>query len=356
MRRTICILILAALVSCTKESGPSGRLMEFSVRTPDVVGTKAEVTSDNLKSSNVSVYGIMSDGTVSDPVFEYSYVASLKYDQTNSIWYPKQGETGFTWDTDGKKYYQFYAYTYDQGNAALSISNTEYGRQFTVTQPETGDGSNTADYLLSYMVNVAPSANYPMVNLNLEHAMAKVEVDVQIANSMFDDLTTDQVDGDVCLASDITVTVSGINRKAAMLCVQPKLDGEEGSNTWQVTLDEAYRASYEKEISAEKSDNMVGENSLAPDMAFMAVPVTEAQMTGYDLVLKYEGVVSGNKYEYTFDLAEFSPKGWVSGHKIRYVLTIDNSISLTGSVVDYEDVDYIEAVIVPSQPAGNQNQ
>lgn len=356
MKRILYIILLAVFVSCGKEGGPSGRLMEFFVRTPDVVGTKAEVTSENLTSRNVYVYGIKSDGTTSNPVFERSYSVPLTYNGTNGIWNPNQGGQVFIWDAQGKTYYQFYAYTYDQGDAELSISNTEYGRQFTVTQPEAGDGSNTADYLLSYMVNVAPSANYPMVNLNLEHAMAKVEVDVQIANSMFDDLTTDQVNGEVCLAENINVTVSGINRKAAMLCVQPKLDGEEGTNTWQVTLDETYKASYEKGISAEKSQNMVGENSLAPDMEFMAVPVTNAQMTGYKLVLKYDGVVSKNQYEYTFDLAEFTPKGWVSGHKIRYVLTIDNSISLTGSVVDYEDVDYIEAVIVPSQPADNQNQ
>ena len=32
----------------------------------------------------------------------------------------------------------------------------------------------------------------------------------------------------------------------------------------------------------------------------------------------------------------------VNGHKVKYVLTIDNSIHLTGKILDYEDVDYIQ--------------
>ena len=47
----------------------------------------------------------------------------------------------------------------------------------------------------------------------------------------------------------------------------------------------------------------------------------------------------------------------MNGHKIKYVLTIDNSINLKGTIMDYEDVEYLEAVIVPGfdKGAGDEN-
>lgn len=141
-----------------------------------------------------------------------------------------------------------------------------------------------------------------------------------------------------------------------MLCVQPKLDGEEGTNTWQVTFDDYVgAATYTKSISNTKEDNLSGTNAVAPDMSFIAVPVTNEQMGAYVLTLQYKGTKTDTDYTYTFNLKDFSPKGWVNGHKVRYILTIDNSIHLAGSIVDYEDVDYIEAVIVPGQGNNVQN-
>ena len=55
-------------------------------------------------------------------------------------------------------------------------------------------------------------------------------------------------------------------------------------------------------------------------------------------------------YRYEFALKAFTPNGWVSGHRVRYVLTVDNSIHLSGSVVDYQDVDYLEGVLLPDIP------
>ena len=349
MRKTIYILILAFLVSCTKEGGSAGKLMEFSVSTPGVVSTKAEATLDGLKGtgSAVYVYGTKSDGSNSLSVFDAPGTALLTNDSSTGMWKPSGKD--YNWSDD--MYYQFYGYAYgsDVNTNNLTIPNETYGRQFTVTQPETGDGSNTIDYLLSYMVNIPPTTNHPLVPIRLEHAMAKVEVDVQIAGAMYDNTE--------CLVDNINISVSGIKRKATMLCVQPKLDGEEGTNTWQVTFeDNAGTATYTNEtISNTKEDNLSGTNAVAPDMSFIAVPVTNEQMGDYMLKLSYHGTITDTYYEYTFNLKDFSPKGWVNGHKVRYILTIDNSIHLAGSIVDYEDVDYIEAVIVPGQENNVQN-
>lgn len=347
MRKTIYILILAALASCTKEGGSAGKLMEFSVSFPGVVSTKAEATLDGLKGTGgeVYVYGTKSDGSNSLSVFDASGTALLTNDSSTGVWSPSPGT--YTWDDE--MYYQFYGYAYGSNvniGTNLTIPNETYGRQFTVTQPETGEGSNTIDYLLSYMVNVPPTMNHPLVPIRLEHAMAKVEVDVQIAGAMYDNMD--------CLVENINISVSGIKRKATMLCVQPKLDGEEGTNTWQVTFDDyADAATYTKSISNTKEDNLSGTNAVAPDMSFIAVPVTNEQMGDYELTLSYHGTITETDYEYTFNLKDFSPKGWVNGHKVRYILTIDNSIHLAGSIVDYEDVDYIEAVIVPGNNVQN---
>lgn len=342
MRKTIYILILAFLVSCTKEGGSAGKLMEFSVSTPGVVSTKAEATLDGLKGTGgaVYVYGTKSDGSTSVSVFDAPGTAMLINNSSTGVWSPGT----YIWNE--KMYYQFYGYAYDSDvriGTNLTIPNETYGRQFTVTQPETGDGSKTIDYLLSYMVNVPPTKNHPLVPIRLEHAMAKVEVDVQIAGAMYDNTN--------CLVNNIKIFVSGIKRKATMLCVQPKLDGEEGTNTWQVTFeDNAGTATYTKQISG---DYLSGTNAVAPDMSFIAVPVTNEQMGEYKLTLSYHGTITNTDYEYTFNLKDFSPKGWVNGHKVRYILTIDNSIHLAGSIVDYEDVDYIEAVIVPGNNVQN---
>ena len=353
MRKTIYILILAALASCTKEGGSAGKLMEFSVSTPDVVSTKTEVTEQSLTTDNIFIYGTKSDGSITSFVFD-SGVTSLGFNSSTGVWNAKDGENNYEWDTEGSYYYRFYSYAYSSnavtsGNSrTLEIDNATYGRQFTVTQPADGDGSGTIDYLLSYMVNV-PQGTYPLVPINLEHAMAKVEVDVRIAESMF--TTTDEVTS--CLVDEVHVSISRIKRKATMYC-QTISDGVSGPNPWQVTLGDGL-ATYTKNDIDFTVNNREDINAVAPDMSFIAVPVTTAQMSDYKLTLSYHGVSSGNDYNYEFDLKDASPQGWVSGHKVRYILTIDNSIHLAGSIVDYEDVDYIEAVIVPGQGNNVQN-
>lgn len=352
MRRYVFILSsLLAVLSCSKEDRRAVDMaMEFSVNIPEVAVTKAEVTESGLTGSTdkVYVYGMMSDGASSKPVFESPGVAGLYYDNTAKIWNPKQGNAVVKWENN--YYYRFYGYAYSSNASVgtdLIIANDIYGRQFTVTHPETAswtapsaagaasDESGTIDYLLSYLVSIPPSENYPLVPLHFEHAMSKVEVDVRLAQAMIG-----KVNG-------ISVKISGIKRGATMLCLQPKQDGEEGTNTWHVTFTENLSAASYTVNSVNSTDlNRTGnENGIAPDMSFIAIPVMNEEMDGYTLTLTY--YIESQQYVYSFDLKKFTPDGWVNGHKVRYVLTIDNSIHLTGKIVDFEDVDYIEAVVMP---------
>lgn len=352
MRRYVFILSsLLAVLSCSKEDRRAVDMaMEFSVNIPEVTVTKAEVTESGLtgRTDKVYVYGMMSDGASSKPVFESPGVAGLYYDNTAKIWNPKQGNDVVKWKDD--YYYRFYGYAYSSNASVgtdLIIANDIYGRQFTVTHPETAswtapsaagaasDGSGTIDYLLSYLVSIPPSANYPLVPLHFEHAMSKVEVDVRLAQAM------------IGKVNEISVNISGIKRGATMLCLQPKQDGEEGTNTWHVTFTENLStASYTVEsVNITELNKSGNENGIAPDMSFIAIPVMNEEMDGYTLTLTY--YIESQEYVYLFDLKKFTPDGWVNGHKVRYVLTIDNSIHLTGKIVDFEDVDYIEAVVMP---------
>ena len=171
-------------------------------------------------------------------------------------------------------------------------------------------------------------------------------MDVQIADAMFDQ------DNDP-LIKDITLSIAGIKRKATMLCQQPKSYGEDGTNTWYITFEDASTASYTAQI-LNSTVNLEGSDTNL-DMSFIAVPVRNAEMADYVLTLEYNNVsktgsATPKDYTYTFNLKDFSPSGWVNGHKVNYVLTIDNSIHLKGTVVDYQDVDYIESVLVPDIP------
>ena len=382
MKRFIYIFFLLILLSCEKDGNNvhKGGLMQFSVLTPEMVSTKAEVTERGLISGtntdHVYVYGMSSDGTSSIPVFASPGTARLEYNSTTDTWKPIQIEyKGYyqdgkyveyidyvdkTWDNTGKLYYRFYGYAFsgnaNSGNGTsknkLEINTETSGRQFTVEQPEnvtwnapvasgqSADGSGTVDYLLSYMVNIPPSNNYPLVKLQLEHAMAKVEVDVQIAHAMIGEI------------ENISVQISGVKRGATMLCLQPKLDTDSGSNIWQVTLNEELDQATAKykvnQIACSEANLGAGENLISTDMSFIAVPVARAEMEDYELVLTYnkKGVLTST-YEYRFALKDYSPKGWMSGHRVRYVLTVDNSIHLNGSIVDYQDVDYMEGVMLP---------
>ena len=162
MRRSVFILSsLLAVLSCSKEDRRAvEKAMEFSVNIPEVTVTKAEVTESGLTggTDKVYVYGMMSDGTSSIPVFESPGVAGLYYDNTAKIWNPKQGNDVVKWEND--YYYRFYGYAYSSNASVgtdLIIANDIYGRQFTVTQPGTAswtapsaagaasDGSGTID-------------------------------------------------------------------------------------------------------------------------------------------------------------------------------------------------------------------
>ena len=49
----------------------------------------------------------------------------------------------------------------------------------------------------------------------------------------------------------------------------------------------------------------------------------------------------------TFQLFNYSPINYQSGHRIVYTATIDSGVNLQGTIAKWKDVDYIEGTILP---------
>ena len=89
-------------------------------------------------------------------------------------------------------------------------------------------------------------------------------------------------------------------------------------------------------------------------MRFLTVrqPLTETVTTGVtDIVLHLEYAVEENgqtvDYEVDMPLKNYRPTMWSIGHKVRYYVTIDSSIDLVGTVVKWNEVDFIEGTLLP---------
>lgn len=328
MKKNLLILLLISLAaSCDKVGSAyvSDDLIVFRFITPEE--TKAEVTADNISNSSLFVYGNRTDLTnsVSSIVF-----AKAALTESNGLWKP---DTQRNWENSS--FYEFYGYAYssvsDSDGAALTINNQQ-GTQITVTQPP-GDYTKTIDYLSSYRyeTTTGTDGNYPVVPLELEHAMAKVSIDLVIAQAM---TTLNEI--------DIEITLNGIRNSAVMSCT-PKLYSAQGGNLWMVSNVAETVATYTKEELVSRSDS--DKDVIMTDfMSFMAIPMTSGQMSGYELTLSYK--VESEVFERTFPLKDVTD-GWKNGHCVRYVVTVDNSIHLTGTITDFVETDYIEGTVLP---------
>lgn len=323
MRRSLHILaMIVLLVSCSKVSVivPDSEQICFEVITPESADvttrsaeenagamTKAEVTMSNVASS-IRVFGKENASTL--------WSGGTGLTLNNQRWKPT---TAKLWNDASS--YIFHAYAYDKGNGSITISDE--GKTIKVTQ----DG--TVDYLLSYNASYAPSNTHTLVPLYLEHAMAKVEVYVERAQSMS--------------GKTITITslsIENVRNDATMVCYYHRPYNASGQNGWSYTFGSSVTSHTVQNVQNES----ITTESSSPLMSFFAIPVDRTAMNSYTMTIDYtiEGVV----YKDSFNLRDYS-EGWLQGHKIRYKFVIDNSIHLTGTISDWIEVDYIEGTLTP---------
>ncbi|MGM9735053.1 MAG: hypothetical protein ACI3ZL_01435 [Candidatus Cryptobacteroides sp.] len=359
MRRPLYILLAIFLlgVSCRKEQPhESDNRISFHVYTPMDLATRAEVTDETiLETSETSVYVYESRQTL----FGTSGIALLPENNGSDYsgrWLP-QGDWywGDTWNVD----YQFWGWAYSPaGSSDISISDA--GTTIEVTQPSTyPSGGGYVDYLLSYIHSepalASSTDNRKSIPLAFEHALTMVDIYLYREQSMTDNPSLN-------MSVDVVIdelTLGKIYNKAKMSCnSHAYLSTNQQRNAWSV---QSKSGSVDYSLTNIPDDDIKEREealALAPMMRFISIPVTNTDMLPndrYKLTVKYTVTVSdtitdeslSNTYIEAFDLSAVT-LAWLSGHRVKYELCISNGIELTGTIVDWVDVEYVEGVVLPN--------
>ena len=344
------MLLIPVLVSCSREDTPVNEddAITFSVSAPGLNVTRAEIANDvagtienGVLDGNVGIrlhellvpdflYGqrlepeVMSGSSASDRVF-------------SGRWFPEvpAGTEKYKWSnraTDGIiPEMSFFAFAFSPSReygSNIVVTQNSRGREVTITQPSSY-GSEFCDYLLAYQINVPQQqvgANYPLLSLDFEHAMSKVELYVDCAE----------------------------------VFTHHAVSGSQDENVWSVEYDKTYVADYSLPLDSNDGNpyRLLDLSDAEPGtpvkiMEFLAFPASSSMQ--YSLKIKYDivekngsTVVETNTFEpEPFVLKNHTPSGWRSGHKVKYCLDIDNGINLTGRITDWVEMGYMEGVILP---------
>lgn len=334
--------LLPALLSCVKESHSCVNCHQeiafqvFADNEMYVPEVRSEITQDNI--SSVTLFAKANNTNIFAP----NASISINKPQTGVIWKPN---TKYYWNNDVNYIFHGYAHSPIPSGGSLTV-NSE-GRGVTITQPATlsfdkGGQANTIDYLLSYQVNYEPSNTHQPVPIMLEHALTKVSLYVSRATSM-----------NSLEISNVQVKFSKIKNQATLFCNKQKdyHKDYETNNEWSYNLGTSV-ADYSKIYG--NADVKDEKNTTGPLMSFIAIPNDHEGMRDYQLSLSYDVTIHGtggaqdtkHSYSRTFSLYDVSTM-WQSGHHVIYKFLIDNGIHLTGSIVDWIDVDYIEGTVLP---------
>ncbi len=321
----VAVLSLLA-VACSKERlGDENNLpyITFGVAGADAslnTDTKALITNGSFTSSPVYVYGVKNN---TEAIFNGTTITK---DNNSSNW-----KTAQQLQWVARSSYSFYGYTVSPANPqGFSVTNS--GLKISVSQPENYSEADMVDYMLSHTYKVADGSNYHIVMLYMQHAMAWVEIVVK--KQMEDHYITLN-----------NITLSNIFRQATMQCESQAIANNGEDNVWLTTLSGANDLSYTK-TSFEVSDVTLG------TMSLLAVP----QHLYRETVLSVEYTVDENgpsadggttTYTESFQLFNYVPFVWESGHKITYTLTINTGVELKADISDWKDAGYTEGIILP---------
>ena len=233
--------------------------------------------------------------------------------------------------------YSFHAYAYSSLNG-LTILSGKDGLEVEVQQPTSYNEAAMVDYLLSYSFKVSDGAMKPLVQLYLEHAMSLVEVYV-VRGNMFD-------------ARLIRLTFENIYSQGAMKCTSQAVANSGNRNVWEVSLSGNNDVVYAFEPTTVTTIGDKRENTAAR-MRIMCLP---QQLTANTrLIVEYEvneKVTSDSEDNFVahreeFQLYNYQPMNYQSGHRIVYTVTVDSGVNLEGVVSEWKNVDYIEGTVLP---------
>ena len=301
--------------------------------------TRTEIADNsNIESKTVYVYG-----STSSTSFVYSS-EPISYDADAKKWLPTDKTKVKPWDKTAS--YQFYGYTYLPANLPkwrLQFPSSGYNKTFNVYQPQSYDqNSQFVDFLLSHTFNALGSAR-PIVQLQLEHAMALVDIYIVKHKSL--------AQRKVRVKS---LSLTSVRTNATMTCASQAVANSGKSNEWQTTFLDHTPATYTIGNAMEVA---LETDKTGAHMRIIAVP---QQMNAQNrLTVTYEVDESGDgtdgneqmtEHTETFLLYNYTPIVWESGHRIIYRATIDTGIHLQGQIAAWKDVDYIEGTVLPDIP------
>lgn len=339
-------VLTASAVSCSKADAGGdtalygdGNRIAFYIKAP---GTRS-IIGDTQTLLNLAPDITVTDLSGNNPVFKDTRISHTG----NGVWRSEK-----PWE-DGKQYV-FYAYVQSPGNGAGSeLSSSNLGRNVTISQPSDYEEDDNAytDFLMSYRV-AADGTEKGLVQLDLERITTGVELYMSKSPGM----------------TKVTLNYArfeNVVRSAVFSISTPAASTDEDlpngmKNPWTISRRNA-TADYEY-----RPDGGLGLSTFNPGggsftydreymvMNFLTVqqPTSEELSSGtrrIRLVLNYTVTENGRDIEYNADfyLDRFRPDTWTRGHKIRYYITVDTSIGLTGTVVPWEDIDFIEGTLLP---------
>lgn len=339
-----CLLAVCAAwaaVSCSKADTPeqpsdTGDCIAFYVSANNTIGTKAAIDDTESLLAMSSVPSIHVTDQEQNTAFGVN--KEIEY-LDNGVW-----RSDIQW-TSGRSY-QFYAYISSPGSGSVSVSDN--GRNVTVTEPfeYSGELAAWSDYFLSYITN-ADGDTRGLVSLDFERVTTCVELYVSTPNSE-------------------TVTIknvgfTNVNRSATFRITDHANSGDAVSgqmnNSWSVRTGSS-RTSYSVSDVVVKQFPAGQDFDYSTDyrvMYFLTVPQeTHVEEPGnvYDIFLNMtytvkESDTSTPEYTVKLPLNNYRPAMWEMGHKIRYYVSIDTSVELTGTVSAWKTVDFIEGTLLP---------
>lgn len=233
--------------------------------------------------------------------------------------------------------YSFHAYAYSTLNG-LTITSGKDGLEFSVQQPTTYNEEAMIDYLLSYSFKVADGAMKPIVQLYLEHAMSLVEVYV-VRGNMFEARLT-------------KMTFENIYTQGSMKCTAQAVANSGNKNVWEVSPSGNNDVVYTYEPTTPVAIGDERDNTEAR-MAIMCLPQQLTANTRLTIEYEVNEKVTPESpdnfvlHKEEFQLYNYQPVNYQSGHRIVYTATVDSGVNLEGVVSEWQEVDYIEGTVLP---------
>lgn len=309
------------------------------------VYTKSALTQNDIDARTVYVFGTRNN---SETIFSGTGITR----SSTGIWFPPQSQIK-SWDSGQ---YTFRAVACSEEIYPISTSSTppttsspgieafNSGLSIKVNQPTDYDESEMIDYLLSRTYNVADGNSKPIVGIQLEHAMPAVEIYVIKSSKLNEALIK-------------TISLTGFFTSGTMTCNSPIEYGKTGTNPWSVTPSGGKTVVYS--LTGNNTDNKVtiGNDAASTNAKMKIIAIPQQLSSDAALTINYwvnersSDDDPDNYVEYTmttpFRLYNYDPQSWQAGHKVIYTLLVDTGIHLTGTIVPWKDVDFIEGTILP---------